>query len=66
MSEINLRISEKIQLLIEDSMPQESYEKFYKHLKKPNADPECEEQRANMVQSIMHTLHIENTKANPL
>lgn len=47
-------------------MQQESFEKFYKHLKKPNVDPENEEQAVNMVQSIMHTLHIENTKANPL
>lgn len=47
-------------------MQTDSYEKFYQHLKQPNADPENEERAVNMVQSIMHTLHIENTKPNPM
>ena len=29
MTDVNLRISEKIQLLVEESMQQESFEKFY-------------------------------------
>jgi hypothetical protein len=34
MSEINLRISDKIQLIVEDTLQEDSYEKFYKHLQK--------------------------------
>lgn len=33
MTEINLRISEKLQLLIESSLQKESNEKFFEHLK---------------------------------
>ena len=42
-----------------------SEEKFYENLKnKDNIDPENEERTANMVQSILHTLNLENNKNN--
>ena len=42
-----------------------SEEKFYENLKnKDNIDPENEERTANMVQSILHTLKLENNKSN--
>lgn len=47
-------------------MDKDSYEKFYQYLKQPNVDPDNEERAVNMVQSIMHTLHIENTRVNPM
>ena len=41
-----------------------SEEKFYENLKnKDNIDPENEERTANMVQSILHTLNLENNKS---
>jgi hypothetical protein len=47
--EINLRISEKVHLLIEESLAKDSDEKFYKHLKNTSIDPDNEEQTVNLV-----------------
>ena len=49
MNEINLRISEKVKLLIEHGLESESSEKFYQHLKQDMVDPASEERTVNMV-----------------
>ena len=64
MNEINLRISEKVQLLIEGTLDETSNKKFYKHLSKRTLDAENEEQAPNLVKSIMHTLYLENARVN--
>jgi len=67
MTDLNLRISEKVQLLVEGTLDQDNLDKFYKHLTKQQTllDPDNEQQTTNMVQSIMHTLYIENATVNP-
>jgi hypothetical protein len=64
MTEINLRISEKVQLLVDQTLQQDNKDKFYTYLKEQQMDPEYEEKTVNLVQSIMHTLYRENTKVN--
>ena len=64
MNEINLRISEKVQLLIEGTLDETSNKKFYKHLSKRTLDAENEEKAPNLVKSIMHTLYLENARVN--
>ena len=64
MTEINLRISEKVQLLVDQTLQQDNKDKFYTYLKEQQMDPEYEEKTVNLVQSIMYTLYRENTKVN--
>lgn len=64
LGEVNLRISEKLQLLVDEALGKDSQAKFYKHLMQDTIDPQKEEHTVNLVQSIMHTLHLENTRVN--
>lgn len=64
MNEINLRISEKVQLLIDGTLDETSNLKFYQHLGKKTMDAENEEMAPNLVKSIMHTLYLENARVN--
>lgn len=64
MQELNLRISEKIKLLIEGALEKDSSEKFFKELKIEGKEAHHEEITANMVGSLIHTLHLESLQAS--
>lgn len=62
MTEVNLRISEKIKFLIPESLEKQSKEKFFTHLKEDLINVETEKLRSHEVQSILHTLHVGSVK----
>lgn len=64
LQDVNLRISEKMHLLAEGGLADGNKEKLFAHLKSAQVDPEKEERSVNMVQSIIHTLHQENSRVN--